>query len=156
MRKIQPIQLQLGEVDIKSIQFDPMSRDDIPQILRGLQYLYSDEQTREEIFQALAALIPQKVNIDNGRPGMHLWKILVMGVLRLNLNWDYDRLLEMVNNHRTIREMLGHGIRDQAEPYKLQTLKDNISLFTPDVLDNINQIVITSGHKLLKKKKVKY
>lgn len=31
------------------------------------------------------------------------------GVLRLDLNWDHDRLQEQVNNHRTIRQMLGHS-----------------------------------------------
>ena len=30
MRQVQPLQLQLGEIDIASIQFDPRSRDDIP------------------------------------------------------------------------------------------------------------------------------
>lgn len=90
--------------------------------------------------------------LDNGRPGMDLWKILVLGVLRLNLNWDYDRLLEMANNHRTIRQMLGHGFNDYTYEYKLQTLKDNISLLTPEVLDKINAVVVTEGHNLVKKK----
>jgi len=42
--------------------------------------------------------------------------------------------------------MLGHsGFSDEYE-YKLQTLKDNVSLFTPDVLDEINHIAINYGH----------
>ena len=53
-----------------------------------------------------------------------------MGSLRLNLNCDYDRLLELVNNHRTIRQMLGHGFTDDDLTYHLQTLKDNVQLFT--------------------------
>jgi hypothetical protein len=87
----------------------------------------------------------------NGRPGMDLWKILVLGVLRLNLNWDYDRLLEMVNNHKTIRQMLGHGMKDKDHEYKLQTLKDNVQLLTPELLDEINQLVVLEGHDLVKK-----
>jgi IS5 family transposase len=88
----------------------------------------------------------------NGRPGMDLWKILVMGSLRLNLNCDYDRLHEMVNNHRTIREMLGHHFFDADEPYNLQTIKDNVRLLTPEVLGEINQVVVEAGHALVKKK----
>lgn len=153
MRQVQPKQLQLGEVDIAGIQFDLRSRDDIPQLLRGLQYLYTDEVIRQEVFQVLEKLVPEGVDEGNGRPGMSLWRVLVMGVLRLNLSWDYDRLQEMVNHHRTIREMLGHGIRDEDQTYKLQTLKDNVSLFTPDILDEINQVVVKSGHRALKKKK---
>jgi IS5 family transposase len=40
MRIIINQQKQLGEVEIASIQFDQKSRDDIPQILRGLQHIY--------------------------------------------------------------------------------------------------------------------
>jgi IS5 family transposase len=156
MRQVQTNQLQLGEIDIANIKFDPRSRDDIPQLLKGLQYLYVNEMIRAEVFKILEALVPEGVNTNNGRPGMLLWNILVMGVLRLNLNWDYDRLLEMVNHHRTIREMLGHHFHDDnVEPYKLQTLKDNVSLLTPEIVDQINQVVVKSGHKALKKTKKK-
>ena len=110
MRETLPKQLQLGEIDIASIQFNPRSRDDIPQLLKGLQFLHADEALRERIFSVLEELNPNNVSCKTGRPGMHWWKVLVMGTLRLNLNWDYDRLHEMVNNHKTIREMLGHGI----------------------------------------------
>ncbi len=152
MRQVQPLQLQLGEIDIASIQFDPRSRDDIPQLLRGLQYLYTERKTQKLLFQLLETITPEDVDADNGRPGLSLWKILVMGTLRLNLNWDYDRLLEMVNNHKTIREMLGHGLHDENEPYKLQTLKDNVRLLTPELLDPINQLVVDAGHRVLKRK----
>ena len=155
MRQVQPQQLQLGEIDIASIQFDPRSRDDIPQLLRGLQYLYTEENLRHKLFQILQTITPVDVDTDNGRPGMSLWKILVMGTLRLNLDWDYDRLVEMVNHHRTIREMLGHGLHDEHEPYKLQTLKDNVRLLTPEILDQVNQLVVHAGHQVLKKKKPK-
>jgi hypothetical protein len=153
MRQVQPKQLQLGEVDIAGIQFDLRSRDDIPQLLRGLQYLYTEEAIRQAVFRVLEKLVPQGVDESNGRPGMFLWQVLVMGVLRLNLNWDYDRLQEMVNHHRTIRQMLGHGLRDEDQQYKLQTLKDNVSLFTPEILDEINRVVVSAGHRALKKKK---
>ena len=155
MRQVQPLQLKLGEIDIASIQFNPRSRDDIPQLLRGLQYLYSEEKIRKSLFQLLVTITPEDVDTHNGRPGLSLWKILVMGTLRLNLNWDYDRLLEMVNNHKTIREMLGHGLHDEGEPYKLQTLKDNVRLLTPELLDQVNQLVVGAGHRVLKKKRRK-
>jgi IS5 family transposase len=136
MRQVQANQLQLSEIEIANIKFDSRSRDDIPQLLKGLQYLYVNEAIRAEVFQILESLVPKNMNAKNGRPGMLLWNILVMGVLRLNLSWDYDRLLEMVNHHQTIREMLGHHFyNDDVEPYKLQTLKDNVSLLTTDVID---------------------
>lgn len=141
-----------GEVEISKIDFNEKSRDDVPQLLKGLQYIYTQEETRKKIFKILIKEISPEVDKRNGRPGMDLWKILVMGTLRLNLNWDYDRLCEMVNNHRTIREMLGHGWLDEKTEYQLQTLKDNVKLLTPEILKKINEIVVDCGHKLIKKK----
>lgn len=151
MRVVQNPQMQIGEVDISQIKFDPKSRDDIPRILRGLQHLYMDLALREKVFQLLEEKIAPKVNKGNGRPGMTLWRILVCGVVRLDLNEDYDRLHELVNHHDTIRQMLGHGECDET-PYQFQTLKDNVALLTPELLDEINQIVVNAGHVLIKKK----
>ena len=152
MRQIQPKQLQLGEVDIASIQLDTHSRDDVPQVLFGLQHIYTNKKVRNLIFSLLEELLPRNVSSINGRPGMHLWRILVLGILRLNLNWDYDRLREMANQHSTIRQMLGHGF-DDSEQYKLQTIKDNVSLFTPALLERINDAVVAAGHDVVGKKK---
>lgn len=151
MREITHPQLQLGELDIGQIKINHRSRDDIPQLLRGLQYLYTEDALRIEIFQILKTLTPSTISTQHGRPGMNWWKILVMGTLRLNLNCDYDRLQELVNEHKTIRQMLGHGFSDDEKNYSLQTLKDNVQLFTPDILDKINQVVVNAGLKLKKK-----
>ena len=150
MRAVQNAQMQIGEVDVSQIKFDPRSRDDIPKILRGLQHLYMNVELREQIFALLEKEIAPTVDKRNGRPGMELWKILVCGVLRLDLNADYDRVCELANHHNTIREMLGHGPFNE-ETYHFQTLKDNVSLFTPEVLDKINQLVVEAGHVLVKK-----
>ena len=48
---------------------------------------------------------------------MNLWNIFVMGVLRLDLNWDYDRLHDQVNNHLQIRQMLGHSDLSTTQIY---------------------------------------
>lgn len=152
MRKTIDTQLAFGQVDISQITFDPKSRDDIPQLLRGLQYIYTQTETRKAIFQILEDEVAPNLSKKSGRPGMDLWKILIMATLRLNLNWDYDRLHEMVNHHVTIRQMLGHSVIDQEDKYNLQTIKDNIALLTVDVLQKINTVVVECGHKLVKKK----
>ena len=50
MRTVIDPQLQIGEQDVGSIQLDPKSRDDIPQILLGLQHIYLTSEIREPIF----------------------------------------------------------------------------------------------------------
>ena len=82
---------------------------------------------------------------------MDFWKILVLGVLRLSCNWDYDKLKEIADNHKTVRLMMGHGKMDDDFRYALQTLKDNVSMFTPEVLDKINKIVVKHGQKIIGK-----
>ena len=152
MRQTYNPQLKFGETPISEINIDLTTRDDIPPLLLGLQYIFINTEIRKQVFSVLEETISHDKNHNDGRPGMDLWKILVFGILRLNLNWDYDRLQEMANNHKTIRQMLGHGFIDDDYTYKLQTLKDNVCLLTPTALDRINEIVVKAGHKLVKKK----
>ena len=151
MRVVQNTQMELGEIDVSEIKFDLRSRDDIPKILRGLQHLYLNEALREKVFTLLQSEIAPKVDKHNGRPGMTLWSILVCGVLRLDLNADYDRLHELVNQHRALRAMLGHSLYDEDKKYAYQTLVDNVSLLTPELLDQLNQLIVEGGHALVKK-----
>ena len=85
------------------------------------------------------------------RPGMELWRILVMGVLKQGLGCDFDRLHELVNQHRTVREFLGHGAFSQDDTYELQTIIDNVYLLTPELLSEIGQLVVESGHAVARK-----
>lgn len=157
MRTVLQPQLKLGETDIASIVLDRKSRDDIPQLLRGLQHIYTEASLREQVFAILEEIIPErsdakgKASAKTGHPGMEQWKILVLGVLRLGLNADYDRIQELANQHKTIRQMLGHSDWLDEQYYELQTLRDNVSLFTPEILARINHCVVHAGHQALKK-----
>ena len=155
MRKVIDSQMKFGEVDISKIEFDPRSRDEIPKLLMGLQEIYCNRKVRDEVFTVLRDLVSEGIDQNNGRRGMDLWKILVLGTLRLSCNWDYDKLMDIANNHKTLRLMLGHSSVFDDYYYPLQTLKDNLSLFTPEVLDRINRIVLQHGHQLIGKKKTK-
>ena len=46
--------------------------------------------------------IPLHIDSNNGRSGMDLWKILVLGAIRLNCNWDFDKVHDIANNHKVI------------------------------------------------------
>ena len=90
MRKVIEPQMEIGEIAIADIPIDLQSRDEIPKVLIGLKELYYDRSLRMKVFEALKDLVPEEVNPDKGRRGMNLWTILVLGVLRLVCNWDYD------------------------------------------------------------------
>ena len=152
MRKVIDLQIEFWKKDIADIEFDLQSRDEIPKLMIGLQYIYENPSIREEVFNVLKRIVP-KNSQKTGRPGMDLWKILVLGTLRLNCNWDFDKVHEMANNHHKLRQMLGHSETDFESNYALQTIKDNLALLSPQILDEINQIAVIAGHSIISKKK---
>ena len=116
MRKNFEQQYVIGQIPIDKIEIDTRCRDEIPKILFALKHIYCNTEVKEKIFEVLEKIIPENVDKSNGRPGMYLWNILVLGVLRVSNNWDYDKLQDIVNNHDTIRKFLGHS--DWIDKYK--------------------------------------
>ena len=150
MRKVQYRQMQFGQVAIGDIWLDPKSRDDIPAVLKGLQYLHTEK--REELFGLLEAHIRPGTDRKVGRPGMDLWRILVLGVLKQGLGCDFDRLHDLANHHRTVRAMLAHGDFADESRYEFQTVVDNVSLLTPELLSAVGRLVVEGGHAVAGKK----
>ena len=148
MRKRFEPQLQIGQVDIADIQFDLRSRDEIPKILIGLQHVFTAPELREKAFKILETVVPDDIDKSFGRPGMQLWNIFVIACLRVNCNWNFDKIHEMANQHYSIRLMLGHGLFDEY-CYSLQSIKDNFALLTPTVIDQLNQLIVQAGHDCL-------
>ena len=141
--------MKLGETDISQMTIDVRCRDDMPKILLGFMYIYETPHVREKVYDILRKLIPDGTDCNSGRPGMDLWNILVLGTLRLNLNADYDRVQDLANNHVQVRAALGESIWIDTNNYRLQTIRDNVSLFTPEILDEVNRVVVDAGHELI-------
>ena len=152
MREVHRSQLQLGEVAIDKIWINPKSRDDIPAVLKGLQHIWCDKALRDQLYALLDEHILPEADRTVGRPGMDLWQILVLGVLKQGLGCDFDRLHELTNHHDTIREFLGHSDFGDKTHYEYQTVVDNVSLLAPELLSAVGRLVVESGHKVAKKK----
>ena len=143
----------LGTVRIEDIEIDTKSRDDIPAILLGLQAIHADDATRERLFELLEQDVTAAVRTDTGRPGMTYWQILVLGVLQVGLDCDWDRLLFLANELNAVRQMLGlDPIFDQDIRFERQTLIDNVSRLTPAILREVNELVVATGHAVVRKK----
>ncbi len=155
MRNVIRLQMEWGQVAIEEIEIDESSRDDIPPLLLGLRHVYADRSVRARWFEILEQGILPEVSHTKGRPGMELWRILVMGLLKQVLGCDFDRLHELVNQHHTVRKFLGHsGFWDETR-YRYPTVVHNVSLLTPDVLGEVLQRIAESGHALVRKRKRK-
>ncbi len=139
-------QFKLGQESLSKIKLNYKSRDDITKLLLGIQHIACNKALLTQIFEILQETISIK---SNGRSGMSLWRIFILGLLRHTINADYDRICNLANNHIELRKFLGHGMMDRDDHYSLQTIKDNIALLSKDVLDKINVLVVQDGHKIL-------
>jgi IS5 family transposase len=153
MRKRFEAQLCLDQTPIEKVLIPLKSRDELPPILRGLQWLWQHPQAHAQVF----ALLEQKINLGKkatGRPGLTLWQILVLGVVRLGLDCDYDRLEHLANYDALLRQILGlSAVRAAHEkPFHHKTLADNAGLVDEELLSQINAVVVQAGRPLFKKK----
>jgi hypothetical protein len=126
----------------------------LPPILAGLQWLWMHPTLKAEIFTLLEAKILAGKKAT-GRIGMDLWQILVLGVVRLGLDADWDRLEDLANHHTLIRQMLGVPATPWGEAAKVfghQTLRDNVARLDDELLGQINACIAAAGREVFAKK----
>ena len=143
--------MTLGSIPIEQIVIPIKCRDEFPHYLRAMKYVYMDKKLSEQIFKQLESIICTKK--ATGRKGMDLWTIFVLAGARLCLNADYDHLHYRANHDLLLRQMLGvHDGIIRGREFEYQTIIDNVSLLDDDSLRKINELIVSSGHKLVKKK----
>lgn len=153
MRQRFEVQLALGQIPIERVSIPLRSRDELPPILAGLQWIFQTPEVNEQIFALLEAKLMNGKKAT-GRPGIDLWQILVLGVVRLGLDCDYDRLEDMANHHTLVREIMGlPPLRaTQEKPFHHKTLSQNVCHVDEELLEQINAVVARAGRALFKKK----
>ena len=155
MRKRFEVQLELGQTAIEKVQIPLKSRDELPPILAGLQWIFLTPEVNEAVFQVLEQKF-QGRKTHTGRPGMDLWHILVLGVCRLGLDCDYDRLEYQANHELLLRKILGLSSPDEGgRLFHHRTLSENVCLIDEEFLAQINAVVVDHGRREFKKKPTK-
>jgi len=147
-------QTTLGIIPISEVKFPLRSRDELPPVLKALQYIFVTPEVNEKIFLLLEEQVC-KGKMKTGRKGMDLWHILVLAVVRHTLDTNWDRLEHVANNDRLVRKILGifgEGFGGDEMEFSYQTIVDNVSLIDEDLLHKVNAMVVEHGQKLLKKK----
>jgi transposase, IS5 family len=154
MRHRYSSQPDLDILPIEKIQLPTRSRDELPPILAGLQWIWIHPTLKGAIF----ALLEKKILAGKkatGRTGMDLWQILVLGVVRLGLDADWDRLEHVANYDSLVRQMLGLPATPwgaNAKTFAHQTLRDNVALLDAELLKEINALVAAAGREVFAKK----
>ena len=154
MRHHYQTQPDLQLTPIEKIRLPLKSRDELPSILAGLQWLWMHPTLREEILALLEARVMANKKAT-GRPGMDLWQILVLGVVRLGLDADWDRMEHIANYDSLVRQMLGVPAAPWGEDARMfghQTLRDNVALLDDELLQAINARLVAAGRGVFAKK----
>ncbi|HEY9172744.1 MAG TPA: ISNCY family transposase [Verrucomicrobiae bacterium] len=154
MRHHFPAQPDLQIIPIEKIRLPLKSRDELPPILAGLQWIWMHPTLKAEIFALLEAKILAGKKAT-GRTGMDLWQILALGVVRLGLDADWDRMEHIANYDLLVRQMLGVPATPWGEDAKVfghQTLRDNVALLDDELLQQINARIAAAGREVFAKK----
>src|SRR5208337_3085356 len=139
---------------IEKIRLPLKSRDELPPILAGLQWIWMHPTLKAEIFGLLEGKVLAGKKAT-GRTGMDLWQILVLGVVRLGLDADWDRLEHIANYDSLVRQMLGVPATpwgQEAKVFGHQTLRDNVALLDDALLRQINTRIAAAGREVFAKK----
>lgn len=144
----------LNLTPIEKILIPLHSRDELPPILARLQWIWMHPPLKADIL----GLLERKMLADQqatGRTGMDLGQILVLGVVRLGLDANYDRLEHVANFDGRVRQMLGVAQTPWGQGAKVfnhQTLRDNVAWVDDTRLLAINALVAAAGRKVFAKK----
>ena len=74
---------------------------------------------------------------------------MVLAAVRLGCDFDYDKLQDLAEQHRTLRLMMGIGDWDDHTDFDWRRIRDNLCLLQPVTLEKINHLVVAAGHALV-------
>ena len=123
-------------------------RDEIIPVLAGLQFLYTNNKLRHKAVKLFAADLNEDSRRDVGRPGMDDWHVVVLAAVRLGCNFDYDKLQDQVENHRTLRNIMGIGDWEEPGNFGFRRIRDTLAKIKPSTLEKLNQIIVEAGQEI--------
>jgi len=148
MRKAFSKQTRLDCKTVLDVALNVNCRDEMIPILRALQHVYSRRELRDAILDLIAQDVNQDARDDRGREGMNYWQILVLAAVRLGCNLDYDKLQDLAEQHRALRQIMGIGDWDEETNFGWRRIRDNVCLLRPETIDKISHLIVQAGHEL--------
>ena len=141
----------MGQPAIENVILPKRSRDELPPLLKGLQLIFKTPELNEAIFELLENTVVGSKQSTTGRPGMDLWHIPVLGIVRLGLNCDYDRLEHIANYDGLVRQIMGLPALGGQASFHHKTISDNVCHLDETLLEKINALVVGHGLEHFKK-----
>ena len=149
MRKAFDRQTRLDCQPVLNVRLNFNCRDEIVPILKALQQIYSQPKLRDGILRAIARDVNHTSSRKRGRQGMDYWQILVLAAVRLGCNLNYDKLQDLAEQHRALRQVMGIGDWDQKASFDWRRIRDNITHIHPETIQRINHLIVAEGHRLV-------
>ncbi|MCI0692248.1 ISNCY family transposase [candidate division KSB1 bacterium] len=150
MRQAIVLQMKLDAPAIGKIEFDLNSRHELEPILLALKHIHENPQLLKKILKLIAKDVLGDRDDQLGCPGLLYWEILVLAAVRNGCNLDFDALLDLANEHRKLRYMLGVGEWENKR-YTRSTLQENLAKLTEETLREISNLIVAEGHQLVPK-----
>ena len=147
MRKAFSEQQRLDCRGVAGVALNLNCRDEIIPVLRALQQIYGRAELRESILDLVAQDVNRDARDDVGREGLDYWQVLVLAAVRLGCNLDYDKLQNLAEEHRALRQMMGIGDWDERTDFSWRRIRDNVCLLQPATIEQINHLVVAEGHR---------
>ena len=148
MRKAFSNQRRFDCQAVHHVQLNLECRDEIIPILAALRHVYSEPPLRDDILALIAHDVNQGTRDDRGREGLDYWQILVLAAVRLGCGLDYDKLQDLAEQHRALRQMMGLGDWDEATDFNWRRIRDNVCLLAPATIEKISHLIVAEGHRL--------
>jgi hypothetical protein len=133
---------------VAAVRLNLNCRDEIIPILRALQHVYGQAHLRQEILDLVGKDVNGDSSPDRGREGLSYWTIVVLAAVRLGCNFDYDKLQDLAEQHRTLRLIMGIGDWEDETEFDWRRIRDNLCLLQPQTLEQINHVIVAAGHEL--------
>ena len=142
-------QQRLDCLPISAVKLNLNCRDEIIPILRALQHVYGDASLRQELLSLVGKDVNKTSSRKRGRRGMNYWEITVLAAARLGCNLDYDKLQDLAENHRSLRQIMGIGAWQAEEvDFDWRRIEDNLIKLRPETLKKISELIVRAGHEL--------
>ena len=146
MRSDYSAQYRLDCVPIEQLRLNLNCRDEIIPILEGLKHVFCQADLRKQLIQLVASDVNARTRDDVGREGLDYWQIVVLAVVRLGCNIDYDRLQDLCENHLALRCLLCVGEWDGTN-FSARRIRDTLCLLNPATIEKMNQVVVSYGQQ---------
>src|ERR1700678_4171554 len=138
---------RLDCLPINDVRLNLECRDEIIPILRALQHVYGDAGVRRELLALVGKDVNGATSRKHGRRGLNYWEITVLAAARLGCNLDYDKLQDLAENHRSLRQIMGIGDwEDEEADFDWRRIEDNVNKLRPETLKKINDLIVRVGH----------